>query len=607
MALIRTNRLRHRNSAVFEDPRPGGNRIYFWNNGHKRDDLSHIFDSSVSHNVAGNNLTDFGFPSLRGDSTWRHAGVLMVTGEVVHCQHVSVINNDAFNNLDLCAFISMDPDNKASNHRFIQSSGAISAVYSYTNNFQVSNSTGSSEAQTRLDISGELDSTPPTKFLLTGTYNSWALYFNPATGNLIQLANALTSGAIFADQQAPGRILNVTAGPAAVLTYQNIGVLSGIMYQFIGIATDGNALFLNNSVANDHTQIITKYTDVSNTGTTLHTFNAVPSAAGTSAGGNRATAFGNTNIKLSSRTFLDVGSTTNRAWYTPYFDVNGRFHPFYFQWNRSTDIFTRNSDITVNWPSGTTQDDYWLADTISLGQNGTAHKAQRPWYNESFTITNGEVTTRYLTLFQFHGSGTVHNDAPLRRSFVTFTVNANDPKELTYHSHVIIPETPKNIVWLNDDLTLFGIFAWNNFYIYRFGQTSGWALISTQPYSFDAVGRDSLGRIWAVDGGPLLWGRLHVFTSEVPTTISVELADVSYNYTGTPIDTTATVNAFNVSGDRMTAEVTLKVEGSSLKLINSSDQEVSELTVTTSSSQDTEVDVRIIGAGTSNIVASVNV
>jgi hypothetical protein len=606
MALIKTNRSISRAPAVFEDPRPSGNRLFIWHEGFEKDDLSYIFNSGLIHNVAGNNLSEFGFPAFAPNAGWRHSGILQVTGEVVHCTHRSTVNNDSNNNLDLHDFMSMDPANKTSNHRYIIGQGGVNAIYTGFSNFQIN--TDAFTYQTRLNVVGELDNTLlPTKYTTVGTYNSWAVYFNPTTNNLVQIANiSNTTPQAFPNQLAPGRIRGVLEG-GTTLAYEALTSLGGVIFQFIGVATDGFGLFLNNSQANDHTQIISKYNDVSNTGTTLHTFNATPLAAGTNAGGARGTNFGNTNMKLSSRTFLDVGGSTNRAWYTPYFDVNGNYHPFYFQWDRSTDVFTRNSDITVNWPQGTTQADYWLADTVSAASSATGHAAQRPWYNESFTVTDGGTTTRYLTLFQFHGSGTVHNDAPLRRSIVTFTVNSSNLKELTYHSHVVVPETPKNIVWLNDELTIFGIFAWNNFYIYNFDQINGWTLTSTQPYRFDAVGRDGLGRIWAVDSGPFLYGRLHVITSEVPTTISVELADPTYNYTGTAIDTTATVNAFNVSGDRMTAEVTLKVEGSSLKLINSSNQEVSELTVTTSSSQDTEVDVRIIGAGTSNIVASVNV
>jgi hypothetical protein len=606
MALIKTNRSLSRLQAIFEDPRPSGNRMFFWAEGFKKDDLSYVFNSGLIHNVAGNSLSDFGYPSFAPNAGWRHTGILQLTGETVHCTHRSTVNNDANNNLDLHDFLSMDPTNKTSNHRYIVGAdGTTNAIYSSVNNFQVN--TDSVAYQTRLNVVGELDNNLPTKYTTVSTYDSWAVYFNPTTNNLVQIANiSTTTAGAFPNQLAPGRIRGVLEGGTA-LTYEALAALTGVIFQFIGVATDGFGLFLNNAQANDHTQIITKYNDVSNTSTTLHTFNATPSAAGTNGGGARGTNFGNTNMKLSSRTFLDAGSATNRAWYTPYFDVNGNYHPFYFQWNRSTDVFTRNADITVNWPQGTTQADYWLADTVSLGSNGTVYAAQRPWYNESFTVTSGETTTRYLTLFQFHGSGTVHNDVPLRRSIVTFTVNSSNPKELTYHSHVIVPETPKNVIWLNDDLTIFGIFGWNNFYIYNFNQTTGWTLTSTQPYRFDAVGRDSLGRVWAVDSGPLLYGRLHVITPEVPTKISVVLAETTYNYTGTAIDTTATVNAFNLSNQRMVADVTLKVEGSSLKLINSSDQEVSELTVTTSSSQDTEVDVRIIGAGTSNIVASVNV
>jgi hypothetical protein len=604
MALIKTNRAVSRAPAVFEDPRPAGNRIYFWHEGFEKDNLSYVFDSGLHHSAAANINAEFGFPALTPlQTTWRHTGVLNLTGETVHCTHRTAGTiNDAINNLDLSMFISMDPTNKCSQHRYILGNSGLNAVYSSHHEFQT---TGPLMTyQIRVNPVGELDTSFPTKTgQQSGLNTTWPLYFNTTTDNLIQISN--TTGGQY-NQLQPGRIRNILAGTTTPV-WEATTAIASISLQFIGLATDGNTLFLSNSLANDHTQIFLKYNDVSNTTTTLQTINAVPGVSGTSGGGNRASAFGNTLIKMSSRTFPNNVTPANRDWYTPFLDINGRYHPLYYQWNRTTDTFTRNTDITVNWGDGNTQDTFWLPDTLSIGYNATAQVNSRLWYNESFTVTAGETTTRYLTLFQLHGSGTAYDAQPRMRTFVTFTVNAADRKVLTYHSSVIIPETPKNIVWLDDTLTTFGVFAWNNFYIYSFNQTSGWVLTNTLPFRFDAVGRDGLGRIWAVDSGPLTYGRLHLITPAIPATVSVVLADNSYNYNGVDIDTTATVNAYNISGGRITTDVTLTVEGTSLKLINSSDEEVSRLVVTTSSSADTVVDVRIVGAGTSNILASINV
>jgi hypothetical protein len=606
MALIKTNRAVSRAPAVFEDPRPIGNRIYFWHEGFEKSTLSYVFDSGLNHSVAGNINQEYAFPALAPNSSWRHTGVLNVTGDDVHCTHRSTTNNISENNLDLSMMISMDPINKSSQHRYILGNSGVSAIYSSFQNFQRNDDLIT--YQVRVNPTGELDTSFPTKGSTTvsGINASWPVYFNPATENLIHVMNFSGSLGAYLNAMSPGRIRNILAGATAP-SWEGPGGIAQISLQFIGVASDGNTLFLSNSQANDNTQIFLKYNDIANTTTTLQTINAAPDAAGTSAGGTRTTGFGNTLMKMSSKTFANNVTAANRDWYTPYLDVNGRYHPLYFQWDRSTDTFTRNSDITINWGAGKTQDDYWLPDTLSAAGNATGHSAQRLWYNESFTVTASGTTTRYLTLFQLHGSGTVFDAQPRMRTFVTFAVNAADRKILTYHSSVIIPETPKNIIWLDDTFTTFGVFAWNNFYIYSFNQLTGWQLTNTLPFRFEAVGRDGLGRIWAVDAGPLQYGRLHLITPAIPATISVILASNSYNYSGVDIDTTALVSAFNISGGRIVTSVTLSVEGESLKLINSSNEEVTNLVVTTSSSAATTVNVRVVGAGTSNIIASINV
>jgi hypothetical protein len=102
-------------------------------------------------------------------------------------------------------------------------------------------------------------------------------------------------------------------------------------------------------------------------------------------------------------------------------------------------------------------------------------------------------------------------------------------------------------------------------------------------------------------------GRVHLITPSVPATVSVVTAASSYNYAGSTINSTATVNAYDVNGVRLAVSVTLTVSGTSLVLVNSSSVQVTTLTVTTSTSADTTVNIAIIGAGNSNIITSVNV
>jgi hypothetical protein len=201
---------------------------------------------------------------------------------------------------------------------------------------------------------------------------------------------------------------------------------------------------------------------------------------------------------------------------------------------------------------------------------------------------------------QMHGAGTYFDQQPKMRTFVTFIVDPTTPTTLTYHSHVEIPSTPKNIVWLNDQHTIFGVFTFSNFYVYSFNGTA-WALIGTWNNQFTAVGRDGLGRVWGHDSGQFGYGALHLITLNVPTTISVTAPQLSYNYIGTDISTNLTVNAYDQTGARVVVDVKLVIDGGSMVFSGNN----LTTTVTTSSSTDTTVPVTITGGGISNIIASV--
>lgn len=606
MAIIKVNGTSMQTCAVFEDTRPTGNRFYFWQDAHKETNLEYVLNGLLIHNTAATTISGYGFPSFSPNTTdWRHTGILMLGGEVVHCSHQITTNNDRRNNLDFTMLTSMDPANPTRNHRYVTDTTGNNALFSQFNHMQVPAAAPSVTYQTRYNVVGEIDSQPPTKASSVNYYQSWAVFWRQSTGNMIQITNNYNSSSDtnWPNHLCPGRIQSVLTGPGTTtLTYAAPTTYQNVMFQFLGIATNGQAIFLNNSLDNDHTQLLMRYNDVDNTITTLATFNAAVTAAGTSAGGSRGTAHGNTLTKFSSKTFNDPTSAGNTGWYTPFVDSSGNFHPHFFQWNRTADTFTRNSNITVNWGAGTNQSTNWLPDTLSAASSSTVHMIQRFWYNETFTVSG----TRYLTLIQCHGSGAVYDSEPRYRTFITFSIDAADPKILNYHSRAIIPVTPKNIIWLNDDRTQMGVFTWNNFYIYTFTAGSGWSQTANLPFRFEAVGRDQLGRIWAVDGGQYTFGRLHLITPAVPTTVSVIMAQSNYNYQGSVVNTTATVNAYDQSGNRIAAVVTLKIEGSSMRLV-SGGTEYTELAVTTSNSADTTVNIRVVAAGTSNIVASVNI
>jgi hypothetical protein len=607
MAIIKNNRNTFGISPVIEDIRPSGDRIYIWGEGYDLTTLSHKWDSFIQHSTTGTAVGGWGaiaFAPSPATAINRSDSLLFLGQETLHVTRIAQTINVADVNLDPSAKLSMDPATLSTHYKYIQTSTGDNVIYAQ---FQAwGASTQVLTYFTRYNQQGSLDNNLLTK-LTTGpaTTTVYPIWFNPATNNLVNLT--VTGNASPFLTQGPGRIQSVLSGPATALAFTNPTGATNQSHQFIGVSTSGQSLWLRNAFAVDHEQLIIRYDDAANTLTTLHTFNTIPSAAGTSAGGNRTTTFGNAIVKFASNTFPDPSSAGNTAFYVPYLDVNGRYHPHFIQWNRTTDVFVRNSDITVDWAAAGQQTNVWAPDTTSAASTSTGHGLQRFWYNETFTVTAGETTTRYLTLIQTHGNGIVNDADPLRRTIVTFRINPANPKALIYHSHVVVPRTIQNTIWLSDDKTVLGVVTFDNFYIYSFNQTQGWTLVVDLPFRMEAVGRDMLGRIWAVDPGILNAGRLHLITPNIPATVRVNLAQTSYNYQGVDINSTGTVDALSATGQRVAVPIKLRVVGNGLKIINGEAEEVTELVVQTNTSAVTTFNIRVTGAGTNSIFASIEI
>ena len=324
----------------------------------------------------------------------------------------------------------------------------------------------------------------------------------------------------------------------------------------------------------------------------------------TSIGGHRAASFGQYLPKYASRTFTDTNITNTLGFYVPYIDTLGKYQPFYFQWNTATDNFVQNQDITVTYPGATSFLTYWTHDSVSGSSYNTTYGSQRALINEVFTYS--ESGNKYLCLLQPHG-GAAYETIPGSRTMITYSLSL-DYKTLTYHSSVVFPQTPKNIVWLNDARTILGVIGTTAFYIYNFNsEITGWNLVNTQPYAFNVVGRDSRGRIWAQDTYNGL-GRLHVIAanSGIPSTVSVVSSSIMYNYTGTNQATALAVNAYDYLGNRTTASITLTVNGSSLRLLDLSGSQVTTFTTSTTATFDTVVSAVVVGPGSSSLSATVN-
>jgi hypothetical protein len=109
---------------------------------------------------------------------------------------------------------------------------------------------------------------------------------------------------------------------------------------------------------------------------------------------------------------------------------------------------------------------------------------------------------------------------------------------------------------------------------------------------------DSTNRIWgyAMDKNN---GSIHVVTPSLSVNVVVTMAASNYTYTGTIINTSATLNAYDFSGSRIAANVSLTIDGSTMTFADGTKQK----NILTSSSGDTSVSLQIYGGGVNNIYA----
>ena len=595
MAIIRTNRYNFQVPSLTEDPTPGSNLMYFQLDAHNKTTLASFMDTYFLTNTTSVTATTFGFsapvtPGYLG-------GMLMLKGEVTHVRH-QIYNtaNDYRNNIDYAPFISMDPARPVTPVRYDYNAGLSYSMMFYNT---ADNTVNTVMTQMRKLGNVDFSTTPPLQNTnMTINHTQYPVYLNPITNVLVAAGGTSTT-----TPPAAAQGTGFTNPFGATLAHQIVGGVQGSnTSQFVGVATNGYAVFLHNGLSTDYSQLLYNYIDNSNTANLMFSVGVAPAAYGNNAGGARTAATGgNFHPKFSSRTFTNpVNGYT--SWYTPYFDTAGNYHPFLFDWIKTNNTFVRNTG-NVGYQGSNTLISYFMSDGTTQSAAATASGMQTIKLNETFTYSG----TRYVTLMQLHGAGGIYDNNTKQLAFITYSANSLNLANLTYHSNVIIPQTPKNIVWLNDDRTSMGVVSQTATYILNFNNvTTGWNITATVPYQFNAIGRDSLGRIWAQDTGPTGFGRVHLLSGAVPTSVEVIPAANSFSYSGTPINTTFTVNAYDISGSRMVANVTLSALGGALRFYDTSNAQVASVTLTTSNTNAITANAVVISAGTVSVNSSIS-
>jgi hypothetical protein len=331
------------------------------------------------------------------------------------------------------------------------------------------------------------------------------------------------------------------------------------------------------------------------TNTELFHHTGTPAAAGTHQGG-----YYNNNIhfpRTFSQHFDDPRGTANtKVWFNSYYDTYGDWHPQVVTWNTSNDTFAVEHDVTCDVMSST------HSDMLSVyGGIGTSN--YRTMVINCTTWTSGGH--RYVCDFKVDGRSTYYeNDAPWK-TWVTYKMDPADPKTFTYHSKIEMPGHVRNWIWLNDSQTLMGVWFSTRFVVYAWNDTTGWTETTSINGVIYEVGRDSLDRIWYTKESTTAPTdqELHLLTPTLPVSISVTPELASYTYSGSDIVTNLAVSAINASGARIATSVKLTIEGSSMKFSD----DTTTKTVTTLTSGDLSVATKVVGAGFTNVAASIEI
>jgi len=593
--------------AVLEDPRTARTQMYIYGDGVQKSSLSPVFNKHMKFSTSGDTVTNFSQSAVGQEGTHftGNGKTLCLTKNPAFANWSTSTGDSNYTNLLAGNISSIDPNNTWTPAQYYSDSGAGTNMVLF-NTFGGGPHTYDHSFWTNVDSSTEL-----SELTMTGRHTGTAMgapgHFNnsylPHNIHVKMSTENYLSG-IF--QVWRGGNYGYSGG-----VYQNAGIMrvnypnwtttdigtqrTYCFAQHIGVSSsDNRPLYIFTDMRNDRTHYIVRHNVDTNNETVLHTFNTAPSASGNNQGGDRDTA---TNLdqqhKGASLVHDDVLSSGNKAFYMPYFDTNNNYFPFYFQWNVSTDTFTRNEDVTITGTLSSTH----LLDL--KGYNGSTGSFNSLIYNEVHYIG----TDKYITVFPLEGEYQANDAVTSGRTLVTYSIDATDPKDLTFHSAETADLTIKNVVWLNDTKTLMGLFHWGKFCIYSFSAANGWVKTSTIPYTLTGVGRDSTDRIFAVADEAGSYGTVHMITPTIPVTVVITPAATTYNYSGSNINSTIAVSAYGIDGTRIATTVNLTVAGSTIEFSGGA----TTTAVTTSASADTNVNITITGAGLSDILANIDI
>ena len=596
MVKIKTYNGNKGHPPVLEDPRTGVDGLYFWGEKVNKQTLAPEFDTRLNAYPKGSTWSEYGFEN--------HIGTKESTDNKQTRSHMMLRKNtinipypggdagyEYQGAVDMSTSFFVNEDRMHGPFAWDLTSGGNTSVFIQsmiaddTSSITRFGSLQNTQALTDTGTAGN-----PTDF---GDDLRMIFPVGVENGRVVGIAMYHTSGAAY--HYPSWNWFSMGAGwPGSygATTWNGTNAGNGYNWHYIGTGADGKHRFQRTERANLGYVSIWKAEWSGTTPTLTHVLNnnSNPGTGGTHYGGNFNN--GKQCTIAVSKYFTDPRDSNKKIWYQPYFDTNSQYHPQLITWDTSSDTFARETDISCNTLSQT-QVDY------SSYTNLTGQYQYQQIYNETF-VSGGN---RYISLMSLCVNPTIGASGSPQK-IITYGINSSNPKTFTYHSTLDVGELIMGCVWLNDSRTMMGLLLNGSAKIYNWNNTNGWVLTSTIGQHVHGMGRDSLDRIFYCTPSTTYTNQhidVHMLSPTLPVTITVNPENATYNYGGSVINSYVNVSALNASGARIATSVKLAIEGSSMTF--SDDTTVK--TVTTSNSGETQVNIKVTGAGFVNINASV--
>ena len=298
-------------------------------------------------------------------------------------------------------------------------------------------------------------------------------------------------------------------------------------------------------------------------------------------------------------------SSTRRVLYSCHYDASSILAPIRYVWNPADGSVTA-TNCTMTYQGANTYATYSAMMTTEGGSTYNYH----PWHMKGyqFTVDGVNYITFWLTdKMAYAGSGSSRWSSTQKRTMMTYTIGAGTGDDvLTYHSSYTFPtvnDIPRDFMPINAAGTQMMVPVTLQMKFFSFNSSTGWAPTGTYPYEFRGIGLDQTNRIWGISREKAQ-AVLHMITPTIPVTINVVMASSSFTFTGSNISTSCTVDAYGSDGLRISTAVNLAIDGNTMIFTTNSTK---NLTITTSASASTVVNLTITGGGVNNIIASVDI